>query len=174
MSVFSDSGPLMALAKLGQLGLLFRLFGQVAIPTAVYRETVIQGRQYGHADAVLIESAIRQGRLAIVDVVQPDLPSDIAALPLDRGEKETLFLGRRTPNSLVLLDDLKARGEAKARAVAVKGTLGVLVQSHRAGLLDLEGFEFAIEGIIADDSIWIADDLCYGVLRRVKAVSSGT
>ena len=38
MSVVSNTGPLIALAKIDQLGLLERLFGQVHIPPAVERE----------------------------------------------------------------------------------------------------------------------------------------
>ena len=38
MKVFCNSGPLMALGKMGALDILFRLFGQVSIPTKVHRE----------------------------------------------------------------------------------------------------------------------------------------
>ena len=38
MIVVSDTGPLIALAKIEKLSLLERLFEQVLIPPAVYRE----------------------------------------------------------------------------------------------------------------------------------------
>lgn len=115
MKVFSNAGPLMALSKLGQLGLMYRLFGQVGVPTAVHQEVVIRGHQRGYPDALLIEMALRRKQIVIVDVAQNDLPSDIASMPLDAGEKEVIYLGTRVPDSLVLPDDLKAREEAKAR-----------------------------------------------------------
>jgi hypothetical protein len=41
--VVANSGPLMALGKLGLLELLPRLYGQVRLPTAVYTEVVVRG-----------------------------------------------------------------------------------------------------------------------------------
>ena len=121
---------------------MYRLFGQVGLPTAVYQEVVIRESQRGYSDALLIEMALQRKQLIILDVIHDDLPSEIASLPLDAGEKEAIYLATRMPtrmpNSLVLLDDLKAREEAKARKLAVKGTLGVMVQAYRNGLVTLD------------------------------------
>ena len=38
MTVVSNTGPLVALAKVNQLSLLRQLFGQILIPLAVHRE----------------------------------------------------------------------------------------------------------------------------------------
>ncbi len=43
MIVVANSGPLMALGKLGLLELLPRLYGQVRLPAAVYTEVVVRG-----------------------------------------------------------------------------------------------------------------------------------
>lgn len=40
MIVVSDTTPLISLMKLGQLGLVGQLFGEVQIPNAVYQELV--------------------------------------------------------------------------------------------------------------------------------------
>ena len=98
----------MALGKLGQLDLLYRLFGQVGISTSVYQEVVIRGSRRGYADALLIEMALKRKQLVVLDVIRDNLPSDISSLPIDVGEKEAIYLATRVPNSLVLLDDLKA------------------------------------------------------------------
>ena len=168
MKVFSNAGPLMALGKLGQLELLYRLFGPVGLPTAVYQEVVIRGSQRGYSDALLIEMALHRKQLVVLDVIHDDLPSEIASLPLDAGEKEAIYLATRVPNSLVLLDDLKAREEAKARKLAVKGTIGVMVQAYRNGLVTLDEMGTIFEAIIASDDIWIASGLCREVLNRLK------
>ena len=88
-------------------------------------------------------------------------------LPLDAGEKEAIYLATRVPNSLVLLDDLKAREEAKASKLAVKGTIGVMVQAYRSGLVSLDEMGTIFDAIIASDDIWIASDLCREVLNRL-------
>ena len=77
-------------------------------------------------------------------------------MPIDAGEKEAIYLATRVPNSLVLLDDLKAREEAKALRLAVKGTIGVLVQAYRNNLVTLGEIDTIFEAIIANDDIWIA------------------
>ena len=79
MIVFSNAGPIMALGKLGALDILFKLFGQVNIPTAVHREVVVQGKQQGQTDAIIADIAIRQQKLKIVDVVNNEVPTDIAS-----------------------------------------------------------------------------------------------
>jgi predicted nucleic acid-binding protein len=168
VKVFSNAGPLMALGKLGQLELLYRLFGQVGFSTSVYQEVVIRGSQRGYPDALLIEMALQRKQLVVLNVIYDDLPSDIASLPIDAGEKEAIYLATRVPNSLVLLDDLKAREEAKARKLAVKGTIGVLVQAYRNSLVTIDEVGTIFEAIIANDDIWIASDLCREVLNRLK------
>ena len=45
MKVVSDSGPLIALGKLGNIDLPFRLYGQIVIPFAVYEEVVTRGNE---------------------------------------------------------------------------------------------------------------------------------
>ena len=63
MIVFCNSGPLMALSKIGALDVLFQLFGQVSIPTAVHREVVIEGDKQSYIDARMAEMAIRRVQL---------------------------------------------------------------------------------------------------------------
>ena len=51
MKVVVNATPLIALALVGQLDLLARLFDEVLVPPAVYHEVVVQGHNYpGAAD----------------------------------------------------------------------------------------------------------------------------
>lgn len=159
----------MALGKLGALDNLFQLFGQVNIPPTVHSEVVVQGKQRGQTDAIIADIAIRQQKLKIIDMARNEMPTAITSLPLDQGEKEAIHLATQTSNSLVLLDDLKARNEAKSLGLTVKGTLGVLVQSYRQNQMSLSEIEALIETIIDQDDIWIAPDLCRIVLDRIKS-----
>jgi predicted nucleic acid-binding protein len=113
--------------------------------------------------------ALQRKQLVVLDVIYDNLPSDIASLPIDAGEKEAIYLATRVPNSLVLLDDLKAREAAKARKLAVKGTIGVLVQAYRNNLVTLGEIGTIFEAIIANDDIWIAPGLCREVLNQLKS-----
>jgi hypothetical protein len=167
--VIINSGPLMALAKLGLLDLLVRLYGRVILPTAVFVEVVVRGRERGYSDAFLIRLAIQQEKLKVIKVEEDNLPSDIQALPLDAGEKQVLYLAQRDHADLVLFDDEKVREEAKARGLNVKGTLGVLIQAYRTGLLKLNEVRKIIEAIMGREDIWISEELCRHVLLKVES-----
>ncbi len=158
----------MALSKIGTLDILFRLFGPVHIPTNVHREVVIEGEKQGYIDAKTVGIAIRQERIIVEDVSPDDLPPEIASLSLDAGEREVIYLSTQKVNSLVLLDDLKAREEAKRLGLTVKGTLGVLVQAYRENLISSAEVNTFIETIIAHDAIWISADLCREVRKRIE------
>jgi predicted nucleic acid-binding protein len=166
--VVTNSGPLMALGTLGLLELLSQLYGQVRLPTAGYLEVVVRGSERGSPDAFLTQRAIQRGQLVVVEVSDADLPSDIAALPIDAGEKQALYT-LRDQAGLLLLDDLKAREEAQARGLNVRGTLGVIIQAYRAALLNFDEVETMIQTIIARDDIWIAEGLCRVVLAKLRA-----
>ena len=91
--------------------------------------------------------AIRQKQLIVEDVALDDLPFEI--ISLDLGEKEAIYLGTKEPDSLVLLDDLKAREEAKRLGLTVKGTLGVLIQAYRENLISFSEVNAFLETIVA-------------------------
>jgi predicted nucleic acid-binding protein len=50
--VVSDSSPLIALARIGQLGLLASLFDRILIPTEVHHEVTVAGRGLAGAEEV--------------------------------------------------------------------------------------------------------------------------
>ena len=163
-----NSGPLMALAKLGLLDLLPRLYGQVSLPTAVFVEVVVRGRERGYSDAYFVQMAIQKGKLKVIGVSEDDLPPEIRDLPLDAGEQQALYLAQRTEAGLVLFDDEKVRDEAKLLGLTIKGTLGVIVQAYQAGLLTFHELENTFEAIIEREDIWISEELCRSVLRKLK------
>jgi len=168
MKTISNSGPVMSLAKLGSLELLYNLYGQICIPSAVYYEVVIHGLDSGYPDAYYIRSAILKDRMAVINVSDGEMPDNISNLPLDIGEKQSLYLVIRDEFDLILLDDLKAREEAKALGLNVKGTLGVIAQAYREGYINLDMVEETIQAIIARDDIWISSELCLKVLYVLK------
>ena len=168
MIVVVNSGPLMALAKLGMLDLLPRLYAQVNLPTAVFVEVVVRGRERGYPDAFLVQMAIQHGKLKVLEVNDGDLPSDIRDLPLDAGEKQVLYLAQGTEADLALFDDERVREEAKARGLMVKGTLGVIVEGYRSGLLGSNEVESMITAIMDREDIWISEELCRSVLRKLQ------
>ena len=136
MIVITNSGPLMALAKLGLLHLLGRIYGKVEMPEAVYDEVVLRGLEQGFSDSLRVRLAIQRKQLIVKKAMNSR--TDIAALPLHKGEKEVLNLALENKANLVLLDDMLARSEAQVLGFSVKGTLGIIVKAYNTQLLTLD------------------------------------
>lgn len=62
MIVVSDTTPLISLMKMGQLGLIGQLFGEVQIPDAVYDELVSNQKFQSEAQAKCISILRLYGR----------------------------------------------------------------------------------------------------------------
>ncbi|EFK06147.1 toxin-antitoxin system, toxin component, PIN family [delta proteobacterium NaphS2] len=68
---------------------------------------------------------------------------------------------------LLLMDDMLARAEAKEVGLTVKGTLGVIVDAHRNACMSIDEVRIVFDNIVARNDIWIADELCRRVLKRL-------
>lgn len=168
MKVVCNSGPLIALSKLGQINLLYALYGTILIPLAVFEESVLEGKMRGDSDAISVEMAIRQQHLHISEIVDPEMSKEISALPLDRGEKHAIQLAMNVHADLILLDDLLARENAKNLGLNVQGTLGVLVDAFRENRLSISEVDIIFETILKRDDIWLSEDLVRRVWDQVK------
>ena len=173
MSAGVNAGPLIALGKLGLIHLLPTLYGVVAIAPRVFAEVVTAGVAVGATDALEARRAVLRRDLRLLASEDVLLTDAVAALPLDEGELETIQAALANPVDVVLLDDLLARQHATRLGLAVKGTVGVLVDAYRAGLLTLDELAAIFESIAARDDIWIAAGLLDHVLARLRGDVAG-
>lgn len=173
MKVVSDAGPLIALGKLGSIDLPFRLFGQILIPRAVYVEVVNRGNELGAPDAKQTELAVAHQQLAVVILADRDLPESVRLGALSQADQQTLALALRERADWVLIDDLLARQTAKHLGLKVKGTLGVIVEAFRTGLLSGDDCEFLLQAILRDDDIWIDEGLIRQAQQEIKKEMRG-
>ncbi|MFT5241506.1 MAG: putative nucleic acid-binding protein [Kiritimatiellia bacterium] len=124
-----DTSPLQYLHQLRLLHVLRELFGGIIIPPAVVEE-LAEGKRRG----------IDLPDIGVLDWVSVREPRSIAALPLasnlGAGEAEVLMLALESDDAIVIIDDLLARGTASALDVQVKGTLGILLDAKRRGLIE--------------------------------------
>ncbi len=127
--VVTDSGPLIALATVGLMDLVGKLYGSVLVPGAVFQEVAHFGRtRPGGAELATASWAER------VDLDAP--PDVLLAQELGPGEAEAISLAALRGARLLLLDDRRARRIAEvAYGLRVKGAAGVLVSSKQAGLI---------------------------------------
>lgn len=165
MIVLSNAGPLIALSKLNRLTLLSELYGIVLVPRAVEGEVVTA---QGRPDALTAQLFLQHYRWPILEASTEVLDDYQPPVILDAGERELLALARTLQDPLLLLDDEVARSEARRLGFRLKGTLGVLVQAHRSGLLPFREVEFLILEIAARPDIWIGEKLCHAVLDELR------
>jgi len=127
--VISNTSPLQYLHQLGLLDLLPGLVGSITVPPAVVEE-LEAGRALGldlpdvpSLCWIIIRSSERSVELS-------------QAQDLGRGETEVLHLAfEATGEVILILDDARAREAAKVMRLKYTGTLGVLLEAKRAGLL---------------------------------------
>jgi predicted nucleic acid-binding protein len=166
--VVCNAGPLIALGKLNRLELLAELYGQVQIPEAVHHEAIIRGLALGMPDARTIRLFWQAKGWPVVEVTAAMLMAYVPEVILDPGETEALALARSLPDARVLLDDESARAEARRLKLRVTGTLGVVAQAHRSGILSLPDTELLLQEIAVRPDIWISARLCEQLLEALR------
>lgn len=125
--IIADSSPLVGLARLGRLELLAQMADEILVPPAVWCETT------GRADKPGASEIARADWIVVVPVEESRVSEFLP--DVDRGEAEAIALALSRPEGLLLADDRKARRLAESRNLRVKGTVGLLVEAWRRGLL---------------------------------------
>jgi predicted nucleic acid-binding protein len=151
----ADAAPLIAFARIGQLGLLPRILGEVFVPETVAAECLVTGLP----GALEIGEAFAIGQL----IRHPDVDGDTATFPqLDTGETAAIHLALQM-NAVLLIDERLGRAVARRLGLNVVGSLGVLIASKRLGLI--ASTKEAIEQM-RGNGYYIADALIREALRR--------
>lgn len=128
--VVADAGPLIHLSILDKIDLLPTLHGRIVIPDLVYHEVVTAG------EGLAGSREVRE--VDWIEVVEHDPKADLFRLlegPLDPGEAAAIWVATDRKAGLILSDDRKARYAAERLGFKVQGTLGILVEAKRRGLL---------------------------------------
>lgn len=132
--VVADTSPLFYLAKLGRFELLRELYGRVDIPPCVWRETLAGGQDAPELTAIFLH-AKTEGWLVVSQPVVPATEPEVLAL--DSGEREAIALARKLGATLLIMDEKRGRAVATFLGLIVAGTLGVLLDAKRAGIIPM-------------------------------------
>jgi uncharacterized protein len=122
----TNTTPLIGLVETGALTVLTRLFDRVRIPGAVWTEL------NDKPDAP--EPAAIKG-LACCEFDPGEYPIPSIAARLGAGERHALAIAFQIKPTLILLDEHKARSVATQLGLRVIGTVGLLVEAKRLGIL---------------------------------------
>ena len=127
--VICNTSPLQYLHQIGQLRILPALAGQIVVPAAVEKE-LEAGRRSG----------IDLPDLKTLEWIVIRKPMSKQAVPLitdlGPGETEVLMLALESSDPIVILDDGLARRFAETLQIRLTGTVGLLLDAKRAGLID--------------------------------------
>jgi len=156
VSVVSNTGPLIALAKADHLGLLKALFGVVLIPQAVQRELL--SKSGGEAQR-LDEAMSTFVQVAPVGEMAGQLLEMLENL--GAGEQQAIALAAGS-GALLIIDERLGRNAARRAGVQVSGTVGVLIEAKLRGLITevlpvLQG--------IRQSGYWLSDELVRAALE---------
>ena len=129
--VIADTGPLIALARVGELDLLRRLYRRIVVPPAVHNELAIDSNRPG---AKVLAGVFAAGWADVVEVTEASVRLELDQL-LGPGEAEAIALAEQEDTRFLLIDDARGRRTARSRGVPVVGVAGVLLAAKSRGEL---------------------------------------
>lgn len=125
--VIVNTTPIIALADIGHLDLLKKIYGKIIIPLAVWREVLSEP-----AKTLVKEN----NDWILVHEIHDNTQKKMYRARLHDGEVEVMILAQEEQADLVILDDNAAKKTAKYLGLTVTGTLGVLLKAKREGYID--------------------------------------
>ena len=139
MIVISDSTPIITLMKANRLEILNKLFGDVFVPNAVFHELTDNERFTEEAALIRHSNFIK-----IVNVNNEEAVSLLQKIAgLDRGESEAIIYAEENRADLLLMDEAAGRNAARKIGLEIMGSIGVLVNAFRVGILSASEIEEA-------------------------------
>ncbi len=132
--IVSDASPLIALAKLDHLELLFCSFSEIHIPNAVYLEVTSESQR---TDAQRIGAFVTKHKAAQC-FIHHDLKSAeylIFKGRLDEGESQAMALASQLKCG-VLIDERLGRSIAAQHSIPVVGIMGILLKAKESGAIE--------------------------------------
>ena len=130
MKILPDSSSIIALAKVGALELLERVFDRVVITREVEREITA-----GDFPEV---AEIKKAMEKWMEVVEVQSGEYGEFESLGDGEKSILSYAKNNRDVLLILDEAEARAVAKAEGFNFTGTIGLIVFACETGRISRE------------------------------------
>lgn len=117
-AIISDTSCFIILTNIGELALLHKVYGRIITTPEIAAE-------FGETlpEWVEIAEAADKYRQTILE------------LQIDRGESSAIALALETPDSVVILDDYKARKIAERLGITFTGTIGVIIKAKLSGII---------------------------------------
>ena len=116
--IISDTSCLILLDKIGELELLHKVFD-----TIIITQTIADEWNQPIPNWIRIENPTSHTQQLILETT------------LDKGEATAIALAIEKKNCLLIIDEMKGRRLARQLSIDITGTLGVLAEAKRMGLV---------------------------------------
>lgn len=117
-TIISDTSCFIILTNVGELELLQKVYGQIVTTPEIAAE-------FGEPLPEWVEIAEAKDKYR----------QTILELQIDKGESSAIALALETPDSVVILDDYKARKIAERLGITFTGTIGVIIKARLKGII---------------------------------------
>lgn len=162
MIVISDTTPIIALIKIHKLDLLQKLFNEIVIPEAVFKEVVENENFYQEAEIVKKAEYIK-----IVSVKNLESLKILQKVSgLDDGESEAIILAEEQKFNLLIIDEKKGRNIARKLGITITGTIGLLIQACNEKILSPDEVRKCLNEL-KKSKIRISDNLIKATLEML-------
>jgi predicted nucleic acid-binding protein len=117
-TIIADTSCFIILTNINELELLHKVYGQIITTSEIATE-------YGQPLPEWV----------IMLKVQNQHSQKLLETQIDKGESSAIALALETSNSIVILDDYKARKIAEQLGIIVTGTIGVIIKAKLKGII---------------------------------------
>lgn len=156
--VIVNTTPLIALCHVGHLDILQKMYGEIMIPRAVYRELSQK------EDSVCKKQVDCSLDWIHIEGIENQMAKTMFKTQLHDGEVEVMILAKEKNADIVIIDDANAKKHAKYLKLSVTGTLGVLIKAKKKGYI--RELKPIIQEMI-DKNIYISPKLMEYCLKQV-------
>jgi predicted nucleic acid-binding protein len=160
MIVVSNTTPLNYLILCETAQVLPAIFGSLSVPSAVIEEL-------SHPRS---PEAVRNWSRNAPEWIAIQNPTHVTVSKLGRGESAAISLALELRAGRILIDDRDGAREATRHGLNVTGTLAILVEAGRLGLIDIEDKIRQLKRT----SFRASDELYQTVLERVRTGRTGS
>ncbi|MFT4689447.1 MAG: putative nucleic acid-binding protein [Limisphaerales bacterium] len=159
--VVSDSSPLIYLSKLDCFDLLEKLYGEIIVPGAVWREVADRGAHLPEGENA--KNGRDAGWIKVVQVDPPLVESPPGEDPFGAGEAEAITLAKNNGYKLII-DELLGRQVARELGIMIIGTVAVFVEAKNQKLI--EAVKPLLDRLRSETNFRLSEAIYQAILNR--------
>ena len=147
-----DSSSLIIIAKLNRLELLSNLYKEIILTQGIYQETVEEGITTNAPDAKLIEKAVQNKNIRIIELSlkYSEFSGELqnTYCQLGRGEADAIALALQEKQKRIVMDEKFGRQVCKLYKIKPIGTLRVILEVYNSSIIKEQELKDIIKGMI--------------------------